>query len=143
MSERERKNWGWVTHIFESDEVGLSLLETEAGQRCSVHLHQARSNAFHVVTGQLCVKTYVVDAAGKPADLTARILDPGEKLCVRSGVWHAFFVLRPGIVTEVYRPDPGPVRRADILRADQGRAFDIEECREQVKRYDAIPPDGA
>ena len=44
----ETKVWGSVFHLFASPHAAVSLLNVNAGTRCSRHKHQDRANQFAV-----------------------------------------------------------------------------------------------
>lgn len=110
------KCWGTTSRIFDSTLVFADVLHVEAGWQCSRHTHEERANRFHVVSGEIIVRTW--DDAG--ADTEHRLRE-GDCLTVPSGVMHRFEVIRSGVVVEIYWPDRGGALRAsDIQRVDEG-----------------------
>ena len=118
---KEEKVWGTVTHIFCSDDVALSHLETMAGYRCSAHRHEDRVNFFLCLTGKIVVKQWSEHSI-EPKLSFALTLRKGESCVVPNGMSHQFEVVESGTVVEVYWPGKGcgPVRLDDIVRYDVG-----------------------
>ena len=114
----EGKVWGRVSHLFYSDQLGVSYLQVNSGFCCSWHLHHWRANGFLVKSGRIQIEL---------RDKPPVILSPGEFYLVPSRVDHRFCVLESGEVIEVYwsdRPGAG-VQQDDIHRWDQGGAWHV------------------
>ena len=130
----EPKNWGRVWHRFYDAHVGESLLEVVAGQRCSMHYHEQRANAFVCISAEINVEVYGnaahqndvnpykipyrdIHASGPCiARLTA-----GSAVVILPRVWHLFKVKKPGRVVEIYYCSDGTApRQDDIVRFDVG-----------------------
>lgn len=126
----ERKIWGYVSHIFQSDHLGLSLLRVIEGFQCSQHWHNDRDNTFIVLSGKIVVEERQM--AWDRSDLSSLVLGPvrrivlcpGEIHTVPVGNLHRFQVINTGVVVEVYRPTPtktdAVVMANDIVRLDVG-----------------------
>ena len=123
----EEKCWGRVQHIFASSHAAVSILEVNAGWRCSIHLHEDRVNLFAVQSGLLVVEMF------EPMN-SMHLLKPGDRLEVPSWCDHRFRVLESGHVTEVYWPAfDGIVRLDDIVRRDVGRRDNLDILKEVLK----------
>ncbi len=78
--ERSHKSWGEKWNLFQNDLCEVSILYLDPMQRCSWHKHQAKSNQFFVIKGDLYIKTESgVAAVGENQIFTT---NPGE--------WHEF-----------------------------------------------------
>jgi len=125
--KKEQKVWGWVTHIFSSDQAAVSCLEVKAGYRCSKHFHQERANLFAVQEGVVCVEMW------EGSKRTLNVLRAGDVFTVPSMQWHRFRVMESGRLVEVYWPDMGGgVRMEDIVREDEGGSDDLEELKKEI-----------
>jgi quercetin dioxygenase-like cupin family protein len=51
------KSWGVKTELFKNDLCEVSVLQLNAGQRCSWHRHRSKWNQFYVIEGSLTIKT--------------------------------------------------------------------------------------
>ncbi len=139
------KCWGQVRHVFESDDVAISILKVNKGFRCSRHYHRHRKNQFIVISGKIEVLEWATfDQSTFPhptgrLELDAWSLNPHtvpagvpwamNSHTVPAGVPHMFRVLEDGIVVEVYSRDSsnggnGPVSINDIVRFDEGGVDD-------------------
>ncbi len=126
------KCWGQVRHVFESDDVAISILKVNKGFRCSRHYHRHRKNQFIVISGKIEVLEWVAfDRSTYPHPTHRFELSPwAMNTCtVPAGVPHMFRVLEDGIVVEVYSRDSsnggtGPVSIGDIVRFDEGGVDD-------------------
>lgn len=60
-------------------------------------------------------------STNNPQLLNTTIVNPGESLIVKPGVWHRFYVIKSGKVVEVYWTTDGAECDAnDIVRLDTG-----------------------
>ena len=119
----EEKCWGRVMHVFESDEVAVSVLQVNKGFRCSRHLHEFRRNQFDVISGKIEVWEWADEGdmlrnLDKP--VYRHLLRAGERIRIGASRPHLFRVLRDGVVVEIYSADKGPVSIDDIVRFDEG-----------------------
>ena len=115
------KCWGEVQHVFNSPDVGVSVLKVVKGFRCSRHYHQHRANKFLVVSGSITVHTWLEDDHPlKSNPWSMHILRTGDILSVQARLPHMFVVRESGLVIEVYTPGDGPVDVDDIARFDEG-----------------------
>ena len=122
------KCWGEVRHVFESDEVGISVLRVNKGFRCSRHLHQFRRNEFHIVSGKIEVWEWSDenDLERNPnRPMMCSRLFASNNIRVGAGRPHLFRVLEDGIIVEIYTVDKGPVNADDIIRFDEGGRDDL------------------
>lgn len=86
------KSWGVKTELFKNDLCEVSILQLEAGQRCSWHRHRSKWNQFYVISGELVVKT---------EDGTTRI-GTGKVFTTNPMQWHEFQTPGgPAVVQEV------------------------------------------
>lgn len=118
----EDKIWGRVAHLF-NEHVAVSLLEVNAGFRCSVHQHIRRWNLFRVMSGRIDVVIYRA-ARGVVTSLfeaERHELRAGDEYEVPPCQWHTFHVVESGRVVEIYwAEDGGPISLDDIIRLDAG-----------------------
>ena len=122
------KCWGEVRHVFESNEVGISVLRVNKGFRCSRHLHEFRRNQFDVVSGILEIWEWTdeQDVQQNPnRPIMRHFLRAGDSIRIGAKKPHLFRVLQSGIIVEVYSQDLGPVRAEDIVRFDEGGKDDL------------------
>lgn len=118
-AEWEEKIWGQVMHVFADPHAAVSLLEVNAGYRCSVHYHEHRVNQFCVTAGRIVVEEY--HTLGYQDSVAPHELGVGDVLIVPAGIWHCFRVLESGTVVENYWSANGaPVEIDDIIRQDVG-----------------------
>ena len=124
----ETKCWGKVLHVFESDEVAVSVLRVNKGFRCSRHLHEMRRNQFDVISGKIEVWEWMDerDARQNPnRPIMRSLMISGNWIRLGAGRPHLFRVLEDGIVVEIYSADKGPVKLDDIIRFDEGGRDDL------------------
>lgn len=104
MHERIYKTWGQRHRLFENDLCEVCYLDLEPYQRCSYHFHNAKSNLFFVVTGELTVKT----------EWGTVVLGPNETFTVHPQDKHEFQTsMAPTRVVEVayVKLDPQDIYR--------------------------------
>lgn len=90
--ERSRKNWGIKNNLFRNDLCEVSILELDAGQRCSWHRHRAKWNQFYVIEGSIEVSTEDGDCR----------VDKGQIFTTNPVQWHEFRTpFGPAIVQEI------------------------------------------
>ncbi len=109
---KQGKVWGTTEEIFSSGNVSAHVLHVEAGGYSSEHLHEAKSNLFHVIGGRIEVSQWT---AGGAVDRT--IIAAGETTTVLPGIWHKFQALEGSVVIEVYELR---FRGEDIVRRSSG-----------------------
>lgn len=122
MNERivtEQKVWGTAMHVFNSNFVAISILQTIAGGYCSRHSHKQRINRFIVQSGAIDVVEY--DASGENEISRIRMI-AGDVHDVETEVVHRFEVVSSGVVVELYFPTcpGGTISSDDIDRIDVG-----------------------
>lgn len=120
----EKKVWGETALILQQPLFSVHHLRINAYSWCSVHRHEHRINAFHVLSGALTVTMWVrtMERDGEtvvapPCDVVQ--LTAGQGLRVPPGLWHQFAT--HGVeaeVLEVYFPVT-PMD-ADIKRLTEG-----------------------
>jgi mannose-6-phosphate isomerase-like protein (cupin superfamily) len=107
-AERVRKEWGHTQAIDVQPGMQVHRATIEPGGFCSWHEHQAKWNAFLVVSGEVRIET----AEGN------RVLGPGEYLAVPPLVRHRFRSEPGAEVIELYWP--AEVSTDDIVRYSAG-----------------------
>jgi len=55
--ERTHGSWGEKLNVFRNDLCEVSILNLVPNQRCSWHKHASKYNLFHVLEGELFIKT--------------------------------------------------------------------------------------
>lgn len=112
----EKKVWGRVWHLFNSDQSAVSFLQLIQGTCCSRHSHEERANLFAIVSGQIAIQSW------NNGCLSEVILHSGQTHTISSGIVHRFRVLESSEIVEVYWSDVpgGKVRIDDIKRLDKG-----------------------
>lgn len=115
------KCWGRVWHRFYDKNLGESLLEVEAGWRCSIHWHEHRWNCFAIIDATIIIETFGPSnnqPSNQPSTIT---LEPGSSFVVQPLIWHRFRVLQSGRIAEMYWTTDGiPCCIDDIIRYDVG-----------------------
>lgn len=91
MSNCWPKIWGTNNEIYCNDLCSVNILEVKKGGTCSVHTHITKHNVFHVISGQLKIKT----------DKGNSILSPGHSFTVFAGTEHQFQALEDTVAIEV------------------------------------------
>lgn len=122
----EDKIWGCVQHVFCSPRVAISVLQTLEGYRCSRHLHRRRDNRFIVLTGALEVWEWPNEEHVRLYPMGPSTVHTSEDVTIKAGKPHMFRVRQSGLVVEIYTPSGGPVDIDDIVRFDEGAAFDVD-----------------
>lgn len=111
LSTCTRKEWGTTTRIFLNSRVQVDCIRVRGGGVCSKHLHKAKSNTFHVVSGRLLIDTW-------PGDLKeTAYLYAGESFTVPSNTLHRFQTDTFTIAFEIYVVVP--IQLDDIVREEK------------------------
>lgn len=119
----EEKCWGKTASIDEPDVIA-SVLQVDAGWRCSRHIHQHRWNYFRVISGMVDIVMFFPILPGLPKEFreSGRVrLYAGESYDVRPEILHCFEVYKSGTLVELYWTlDGTPTLLDDIIRFDEG-----------------------
>lgn len=130
----EDKCWGRVAHLS-SQKALVSILEVDAGWRCSRHFHKKRINHFRVISGSIRICCFALDdrivnldnitdpkeLSDKLTLYTSKILGPGSSYTCMFGSIHCFEVIESGTVVETYWNFDGTTPDInDIVRFDEG-----------------------
>ena len=121
--EWEKKVWGKVLHVFNSEHAAVSYLVVNEGFQCSRHYHRYRVNQFTVISGRIAVEKWYDNK------MTWVVLDPGESYTIWSKIEHRFRVIESGQIIEIYWPDVEckAVELNDIVRLDVGGPIEEED----------------
>jgi len=91
-----KKAWGTTTQLFLNGYVQVDCIRVHSGGVSSKHLHKAKSNTFHVVSGELSIDTWLGDLQ------ETTLLDAGESFTVLPNVLHRFRTNTFTIALEIY-----------------------------------------
>ena len=106
MSNCWPKIWGTNDEIYNNDLCSVNILRIKSGGTCSFHSHKAKHNVFHVISGQLKIKTDKGDS----------VLSRGHSFTVFAGTQHQFQALEETICIEVMfvRYDENDIQRESV-----------------------------
>jgi len=106
MSNCWPKIWGTNDEIYNNDLCSVNVLKIKKGGTCSLHTHKAKHNVFHVISGQLKIKTDKGDS----------VLSPGHSFTVFAGTKHQFQASEETICIEVMfvRYDENDIQRESV-----------------------------
>ena len=92
------KIWGTTELVHSNSVLEFHRIEFKSGYKCSEHEHQYKSNGFFVESGKMMVKVWQNDY-----DLVDEtILNAGDFMRVKPGVFHQFIGLEDGVAFELY-----------------------------------------
>ena len=92
------KIWGQTELIHANGVLEFHRIEYKAGFKCSEHEHQFKWNGFFVESGKMMVKVWQKDY-----DLVDEtILNAGDFMRVKPGVFHQFIGMEDGVAFELY-----------------------------------------
>ena len=92
------KIWGKTELIHANGVLEFHRIEFKAGFKCSEHKHKYKWNGFFVESGKMMVKVWQNDY-----DLVDEtILNAGDFMRVKPGVFHQFIGLEDGVAFELY-----------------------------------------
>ena len=92
------KVWGSTELIEANGALEFHRIETAKGGVCSKHKHEFKWNGFFVESGKMMVKVWQKDY-----DLVDEtVLNPGDFMRVKPGVYHQFIGLEDGVAFELY-----------------------------------------
>lgn len=92
------KIWGQTELIHANGVLEFHRIEFKKDVACSKHKHKFKWNGFFVESGQMLVKVWQKDY-----DLIDEtILNPGDFMQVKPGVFHQFVGLEDGVAFELY-----------------------------------------
>ena len=110
---KEGKVWGTTEPLIINSSLEIHRIKIYRGGYCSLHKHQAKANAFYVITGQLVIERHKKD--NKLIDKTT--LTKGEFTVVPAGEEHKFKAEKETEALEIYWSSLNP---DDIIRANVG-----------------------
>ena len=92
------KIWGQTELIHANGVLEFHRIEYKKDVACSVHKPEFKWNGFFVESGKMMVKVWQNDY-----DLVDEtILNPGDFMRVKPGVYHQFIGLEDGVAFELY-----------------------------------------
>ena len=92
------KIWGQTELIHANGVLEFHRIEYKKNIACSKHKHEFKWNGFFVESGKMMVKVWQKDY-----DLVDEtILNPGDFMRVKPGVFHQFIGLEDGVAFELY-----------------------------------------
>jgi mannose-6-phosphate isomerase-like protein (cupin superfamily) len=92
------KIWGQTELIHANGVLEFHRIEYKKDIACSKHKHEFKWNGFFVESGKMMVKVWQKDY-----DLVDEtILNPGDFMRVKPGVFHQFIGLEDGVAFELY-----------------------------------------
>ena len=92
------KIWGQTELIHSNGVLEFHRIEYKKDIACSKHKHEFKWNGFFVESGKMMVKVWQKDY-----DLVDEtILNPGDFMRVKPGVFHQFIGLEDGVAFELY-----------------------------------------
>ena len=92
------KIWGQTELIHANGVLEFHRIEYKKDVACSKHKHEFKWNGFFVESGKMMVKVWQKDY-----DLVDEtILNPGDFMRVKPGVFHQFIGLEDGVAFELY-----------------------------------------
>ena len=92
------KIWGQTEMIHANGVLEFHRIEYKKDVACSKHKHEFKWNGFFVESGKMMVKVWQKDY-----DLVDEtILNPGDFMRVKPGVFHQFIGLEDGVAFELY-----------------------------------------
>jgi len=98
MGNKAGKIWGMTELVHANGVLEFHRLEYKKNVACSKHKHEFKWNGFFVESGKMMVKVWQKDY-----DLVDEtILNPGDFMRVKPGVFHQFIGLEDGIAFELY-----------------------------------------
>ena len=107
------KIWGQTELIHANGVLEFHRIEYKKNVACSKHRHKFKWNGFFVESGKMLVKVWQKDY-----DLVDEtILNPGDFMRVKPGVFHQFIGLEDGVAFELYWAE---FDHNDIDRENQG-----------------------
>lgn len=127
---KQGKVWGVTELIAANGALEFHRIETKAGKQCSIHLHEFKWNGFFVESGKLKIKVWQNDY-----DLCDEtILEAGEYMAVKPGLYHQFICLEDAVAFELYWAE---FNHNDIKRKTVGG--DVEPA--ESPAFDTCEPD--
>ena len=98
MSSIAGKIWGQTELVHKNGVLEFHRIDTKKGGVCSKHKHEFKWNGFFVESGKMMVKVWQKDY-----DLVDEtILNAGDFMRVKPGVFHQFIGLEDGVAFELY-----------------------------------------
>lgn len=111
--QKQGKVWGSTQCLFDTNNVEIHRIETNANSYCSKHKHNCKYNAFYVESGKITVKVWKndYDLVDKTTVVT------GEMTTVKPGDYHMFYADEDSVVYEIYWAESSA---NDIVRENCG-----------------------
>ena len=98
MSFVSGKVWGTTELVERNGVLEFHRIVTKKGGVCSKHLHEYKWNGFFVESGKMMVRVWQKDY-----DLVDEtILNAGDFMRVKPGVFHQFIGMEDGVAFELY-----------------------------------------
>ena len=98
MGNISGKVWGQTELVFANSNIEFHRIDTKKGGVCSKHKHNFKFNGFYCMTGKLLIRVWKNDY-----DLVDEtILNPGDFMRVKPGVYHQFIGMEDGVAFELY-----------------------------------------
>lgn len=111
----QHKYWGWTQHIYLDKHTEIARAHIVTGGFCSKHLHENKTNRFHIINGILEIIVYRNNNEEKV------VLYPGMTLDIPSKIIHRMVCIENCDFIEIYWPDNDKILDSlDIVRYDNG-----------------------
>lgn len=111
------KVWGQTEFIFGNGNLEFHRIEFIAGAKCSEHLHKYKWNGFYVELGSMLVRVW--QTADQEGLVDETVLNEGDFMQVKPGLYHQFEGLTDGVAFELYWAE---FNHNDIERRTIGQA---------------------
>ena len=123
------KIWGQTELIHANGVLEFHRIEYKKNVACSKHKHKFKWNGFFVESGKMMVKVWQKDY-----DLVDEtILNPGDFMQVKPGVYHQFIGLEDGVAFELYWAE---FDHNDIERETVGQQVNEEKTNDTDKTFE-------
>jgi len=115
MSKIAGKVWGQTELVHANGVLEFHRIEFKAKGTCSKHKHAFKWNGFFVESGKMIVRVWQDDQEGL---VDETILNAGDFMQVKPGLFHQFIGLEDGVAFELYWAE---FDHNDIERRSQGQ----------------------
>lgn len=109
------KVWGQTEFIFGNGNLEFHRIEFTARSHCSEHMHKYKWNGFYVERGSMLVRVW--QTADQEGLVDRTVLNEGDFMRVKPGLYHQFEGLSDGVAFELYWSE---FNHEDIVRRSVG-----------------------